>query len=535
MFEMSRPHAAKRGLLALALGAAALVGVPASADATTIASDAEVTSDNVHADDEFGAVVAVDGDLMVVGAPHHSTQKGKAYIFARDEGGADAWGQVAELTPSRNNNLSNFGQAVAIDGDTVVFGAPREYGAGARTGEVFVFARNEGGADAWGEVTSLAASDAADNDFFGRSLALEGDTLVVGASGDDDNGSDSGAVYIFERDAGTWSETVKLAPDDTGLNDQFGKRVALEGDTLVVAADDDTANGENDGAVYIFGRNEGGLDFWGDVAKLSAPATASNPDFGDAVAIASDYLVVGADAAEGGVAESGAAYVYGRDEGGADNWGLVSTLVGSGGAAGDAFGRTVALSADALLVGAERADARGTDSGVVYLFEMNAGQWTESQKLALPALGDDDLFGSSVAIDADTFAVGATTIISEGSVYMFRLIADTGGDAGVDAGPDAGPDAGVDAGADIGVDTGPSADTGTPEDTGADVNSDIGVEADAGDDAGSQADAGGRVPEDDGEPEDEGCACSSVGSTPGSAAGIFVALVALIGVRRRLS
>lgn len=526
MFELSRPRAAKSGLLAMALSAAVLVGVPASADATTIASDAEVTSDNVQADDEFGATVAVDGDLMVVGAPHHSTQKGKAYVFARDEGGADAWGQVAELTPSRNNNLANFGQAVAIDGDTVVVGAPREYGAGARTGEVFVFARNEGGADAWGEVASLAGSDVADSDFFGRALALEGDTLVVGASGKDDNGSDSGAVYIFERDSGTWSETVKLAPDDTGLNDQFGKHVALDGDTLVVAADDDTASGENDGAVYIFGRNEGGLDLWGDVAKLSAPATASNPDFGDAVAIASDYLVVGADAAEGGVAESGAAYVYGRDEGGADNWGLVSTLAGSEGAADDAFGRTVALSADALLIGAERADARGEDSGAVYLFELNAGQWVESQKLALPALGDDDLFGSSLAIDADTIAVGATTIVSEGSVFMFRLIADTGGDAG--------PDAGMDAGVDVGVDSGPSADTGASDDTGADISSDIGVEADAGDDAGSQEDAGDRVPEDDGEPEDEGCACSSVvGGTPGSAAGIFVALVALIGVRRR--
>jgi hypothetical protein len=184
-----------------------------------------------------------------------------------------------ELTASDGAFSDTFGSAVAISGDTAVVGAPRDdhaVNAEWDKGSAYVFERDAGGEGAWGEVAKLTASDAAENDFFGASVAMDGDRLVVGAWNDDGKG----AAYVFERDAGAWSEVAKLTASDAAADDGFGDPVAIDGDTVVVGAvlDDHEVNGGDEdekGSAYVFERDAGGAGAWGEVARLTASDAAA--------------------------------------------------------------------------------------------------------------------------------------------------------------------------------------------------------------------------------------------------------------------
>jgi hypothetical protein len=150
--------------------------------------------------DFLGISVAISGDTVVVGAYFEDgagSDRGAAYVYERNQGGADSWGQVTKLTASDTADDDRFGYAVAISGDTVVVGTHMEDGAGKYRGAAYVYERNQGGADHWGQVTKLTASDAADMDYFGGSVAISRDTVVVGAYLQDGAGSDRGAAYVF--------------------------------------------------------------------------------------------------------------------------------------------------------------------------------------------------------------------------------------------------------------------------------------------------------------------------------------------------
>ena len=127
---------------------------------------------------------------------------GAAYVFARNHGGPDNWGEVEKLTASDAAGGDGFGQSVAISGDRIVVGALRGDGAVIDSGTLYVFERNQGGADLWGEVIELAADDGAVGDEFGRSVAAHNDTIVAGAPRDSGAGTDSGSAYVFERNEG---------------------------------------------------------------------------------------------------------------------------------------------------------------------------------------------------------------------------------------------------------------------------------------------------------------------------------------------
>jgi len=160
-----------------------------------------------------------------------------------------------------------------------------------------VFQRDEGGAGNWGQVTKLTASDAQTADFFGDSVAVSGDTAVVGADLEDAGGDDAGAAYVFQRDQGgvdNWGEVRKLTASDAQAGDRFGIRVAASGDTAVVGAYLESAGGEFAGAAYVFQRNEGGADNWGEAKKLTASDAQAGAVFGFSVAVSGDTAVVGA-------------------------------------------------------------------------------------------------------------------------------------------------------------------------------------------------------------------------------------------------
>jgi hypothetical protein len=289
------------------------------AAASDCAEIQRLTASDGAAGYRFGWSVAINGDTAVVGADRHDdSQKGSAYVFERNQGGADNWGQVKRLAASDGAADDNFGVSVAIDGDTVVVGAYRDdVGSYTDQGSVYVFMRDQGGAGNWGQVIKLTAIDGARSDSFGVSVAIDGDTVIVGAYGDNVSYSPSqGSAYVFARNQGgadNWGQVIKLTASDGAAFDRLGLSVAVDGDTAVVGAyhDDIGRYGDRQGSAYLFGRNQGGADNWGQVIKLTASDGAAEDYFGCSVAIGGDTVVVGAynDEIQRCIA-SGSAYVF---------------------------------------------------------------------------------------------------------------------------------------------------------------------------------------------------------------------------------
>ena len=192
------------------------------------------------------------------------------------------------LTASDGMAGDQFGYSVAIDGDTLVVGAYGVGDNGFNSGSAYVFTRT---GTIWTEQAKLTASDGAERDRFGWSVAIDVNTIVVGAWGDDDNGERSGSAYVFTRSGTTWSQQTKLTASDGAARDQFGGSVAIAGDTIVVGAHQDDENGNRSGSAYVFTRTE---TTWTQQAKLTASDGAADDIFGISVAIAGDTIVAGA-------------------------------------------------------------------------------------------------------------------------------------------------------------------------------------------------------------------------------------------------
>jgi uncharacterized protein (TIGR03437 family) len=373
-----------------------------------------VASDGT-ANDRFGSSVAISVDTMATGAYNDDGGKGAVYIFERNKGGADNWGEVKRLTASDGVGGDLFGFAVRISGDAVVVGALRD---DSLRGSAYVFERNTGGADNWGQVKKLIASDGAANDQFGYAVGISGDLIVAGSPIDD---SGRGSAYVYERNKGganNWGEVKKLTASDGIAEDGFGFANAISGSTIIVGAG---AADAGRGLCYIFERNKGGADNWGEVRRLSASDGVSDDAFGASTAISGDTVIVGATGDDG---SRGAAYIYQRNKGGGDNWGEVKKLTSSDGTASDVLGIFVAVNGDTVTTG-----ARGDDSnrGAVYIYERNRGgaeNWGEIGKLQASDGVADDSF-ASVGISGNAIVVGARgDEANKGSAYIFLGRAD---------------------------------------------------------------------------------------------------------------
>jgi hypothetical protein len=350
---------------------------------------AQLSPSDAQSGDTFGVSVAIDGDLLVAGADGEDAvapAAGAAYIFRRDQGGPGAWGEVIKLTPSQGQTLDSFGRRVAISGNTVVIGAPGVVG---YTGEVYVFERNLGGPDNWGEAALLTASDAATGDYFGTAIAIDGDTILVGAHENDDTGFASGAAYILQRDGQNpqaWNEVVKLLAPDAAAYDYFGNAVALHGDVAVVCAWQDDDLGSNSGAAYVFGRNQGGPEAWGFVTKLTAADGVEGDMFGSSAAATANAIVIGAMLHGDVPGSNGAAYVFTTCDG---DWTQTGKLVASQPAFFDTFGTSVDASGDTVIVGSPYDDGSAPDAGAAFIFDSKACGFLECP----PCTGDTDQSG----------------------------------------------------------------------------------------------------------------------------------------------
>lgn len=327
-------------------------------------------------------------------------------------------------TSAQAQSGSRVGRPIAISGDTIALGGIELSGdkftpsAAPVVETVHVLVRGKRG---FAEQASVQASNQEAGDGFGESLALEGDTLVVGApresSGNADDESDnslsaSGAVYVFVREGDAWSQLAYLKADTLRSGDQFGQRVAIAGDTIAVGAPSETTVDEErvGGTVYIFSRDG---DRWSQQASLQATNARRDDGFGGGLGLSGDTLAVGAvgdssdatridgDATNTRAVASGAVHVFTRSKG---SWSLQAYLKGSASAANHRVGGDVAIAGDTIVAGELGA---GNYSGAAYVFARNGSKWSEQARLLATVPEPKDYFGYSVAISGDTIVVGA--------------------------------------------------------------------------------------------------------------------------------
>ena len=335
----------------------------------------------------FGISVDVSGDTVVIGAEADdggAEASGAAYAFVRS---GEEWVVEANLTAPDPTAWGGFGTSVAISGDTAVIGTE------SRSAHVFVRSDGE-----WRHEAELVVDGGEAGD-----VAVSGDTAVVGAEADD-----SGAAYAFVRSDGGWTREAKLVADATELRD-----VAVSGDTTVVG----TA-GDGGGAARVFVRSDGE---WTREARLADAVDIDTYDsFGNSVAVAGDTAVVGASGDDGADSQTGAAYVFARTDG---TWALEAKLGDDDVVAYDYFGSSVAVSGDTVAVGTPF-DSGEMYVGSTHVFTRTDGTWVLEAKLTSDIVGMETAFGGSVAVDGDMIVAGApfsivNHVYAAGAAYVF--------------------------------------------------------------------------------------------------------------------
>jgi hypothetical protein len=372
--------------------------------------------------DELGSGVAISGNTAVAGAWSHDVganqTQGAAWVFVRN---GTTWTQQQKLTASDGAAMDGFGITVAIDGDTIIVGAWHDgVGTNFNQGSAYVFVRS---GTTWTEQQRLIAPDGTPGAEFGHSVAIDGDTVIVGAYQATVGGmGDAGAAYVFVRSGTVWTQQQKLTASDAASSDHFSN-VAIDGETALVGAGSDDVGGNLDqGSAYVFVRSG---TVWTQQQKLAASDGAQNDFFGGGrqhVAIDGNTVVVGATYDDvGSNLEQGSAYVFVRS---GTTWTEQQHLVASDGSTSRAFG-TVAIDGDTIIVGAPNAIVGLYPAvGAGYIFTRSGTTWTERQVIIASDGAERDNFGNSVAIDGNKIFIGSPSAdigmqSTQGAAYVF--------------------------------------------------------------------------------------------------------------------
>jgi len=387
--------------------------------------------------DSYRLNASISGNYVVVGNPEANntpnssgTYEGAAYIYAKDQGGANNWGLVKKIVASDYNEHDNFGATISISGDYIFAGSESDTDAGGLNpldgaGAVYIFAKDQGGTNNWGQMKKIVAADRASGAYFGESLSSSNNYLVVGAYGSKTDAAGlnpleyAGAAYIFAKDQGgtnNWGQVKKIVASDRGIHNSFGLSVSISENMAIIGA---YGNGDGVGAAYIFAKDQGGTNNWGEVKKIVAADGASEDGFGGSVSISGNYAIVGSDSrtdASGQLmTKYGAMYIFAKDKGGSNNWGQVKKIVQP--LSDDAqygFGSILSISGNNILTGMTShiftyaKDAGGTDN------------WGNVQDLEEQTLDENIYYGYSVAIDGNYAIVGAPNKDIEVDEYMYE-------------------------------------------------------------------------------------------------------------------
>jgi hypothetical protein len=370
----------------------------------------------VQPGDGFGECVGLSLETVAVGAPFHdgaATDGGAVFVYIFNEP-TGTWPLQKRLLAPDALAGDELGQACAVDGDTVVVGAPGRDDNGADSGAVYVFFR---AGTTWGVQTKLLASDGAAGDGFGSAVAIFGDTVLVGARHADAPGVDSGAAYVFTRSGTTWTEEAKIAASDTTAGDEFGSDVGLAGDSAVVGSPLDDDSGTDSGSGYLFSRTG---TTWTEDGKVSPPELESGDLFGTSVDIDDDGLgraVFGAPGDDSNGLEAGCGYTY---ENTGTAWTYQGRQLAPNGKSGDNMGTSAGIHDVFRMFGAPFAN-QGVgfeQSGKVHSYE-DFGLNEEIGLLVATLKLKDAYFGTAVDIDGDWIVVGAPGDGGRGAAFIF--------------------------------------------------------------------------------------------------------------------
>jgi FG-GAP repeat len=315
----------------------------------------------------FGFGVAVDGDTIVVGdlnAVSDGAMTGAAYVFQRQ---GTVWSLQQKLIPDQGGpdaEFSSFGLVSAIQGDTIIVGAPLYNRASNSAGAAFVYQRSGG---TWTQTQKLTSNELTPEVGFAGAVAMNGDTAVFGGVGDSINGRSSGAAWVFTRQNGVWSQQQKLKAHDPSENAFFGQSVSVSGDLIVVGAPGDVVGSHTSGGAYVFRRGNAG---WTNEKKLLSRDSDAVDGYAWSVAVDGNTIVVGHFGDQDVAVVGGAAYVYQLN--GNAGWSLKQKLIASDTARFHNFGARVAISEGTVLIGAFGDDAGGgpfDDFGSAYIYE----------------------------------------------------------------------------------------------------------------------------------------------------------------------
>ncbi len=330
---------------------------------------------------------------------------------------AQTWDEIIKLTAIDTDSDDHFGYSVAIDGTTAVVGAYSEDNEGTLSGATYVFELID---DVWIETAKLTPSDADNGDTFGHSVSIDGYKVIIGAAWDDEAETNAGAAYIFELIDDAWVEVTKLTASDADNGDIFGSTVSIYDDKVVIGSIFDSDDGYRSGSAYLFELID---DVWIETAKLTASDADLEDHFGNSVSIYENTVIVGADHDDNDGIYSGSAYVFELVDG---VWTEIVKLIALDADAGDSFGQSVSINGNRIVVGASSDGDIAFYSGASYVYELIDGVWTEIIKLKASDADLGDHFGLSVSIKADRIIIGAYNDSEEdiqaGASYIFELI-----------------------------------------------------------------------------------------------------------------
>ena len=349
--------------------------------------------------DQLGFAVAIGENEVIAGAPKHNAgglSSGAAYIFEQREDGS--WVESGKLSDGETASEDQFGVSVAISGNFAISGAQQDDDIAPNAGAAYIFERS---GLLWLQRTKLTADDAKAGDLFGNAIAMDGETVLVGAPGVDDAGPESGAAYVFVQVGDEWIQQARFIGDDIGIFDRFGSAVAVHENTAIIGAHGKDEIGTDSGAAYVFVRNGAS---WTQQAKLTHQGAVPGDLFGFAVSVYGDNAVVGAHQSDAAGPDSGAAYFFTRNGG---RWTQDILLVPNDISIGDAFGYAVNLTKGAAIIGAPKEDRHLDNVGAAYVFVETRNAWVQQAKLGASDADTGDEFGSAVAIYEDTVIVGA--------------------------------------------------------------------------------------------------------------------------------
>lgn len=387
---------------------------------TDITGTSKIASDGAN-NDKFGNSVSISGSHAIIGAEDHSTggnyAQGKAYIFRLN---GNTWIEQAKLTASDGESGDSFGSSVSISGDYAVVGAHHhDTNGNSSQGKVYIYKRN---GDAWQEESQVTASDGATEDYYGKSVSISGDYIIVGAESHDTNGNiNQGKAYVYRRTGTTWMEEAILVSSDGQTADKFGNSVSITENYAIIGAKFHDTNGNiHQGKAYVYKRTG---TTWSEEAILVSSDGKAADQFGSSVSLFGDFAIIGSPLHQiGSNPAQGKAYIFRRE---GNTWIEEAILFSEDGDSNDLFGLNVYGSGINVAISATGHDTNGNvNQGKVCIYKREGNTWVRDVSLISSDGEPQDKFGSSISISDNRVIVGASAhdtngYQDSGKVYFY--------------------------------------------------------------------------------------------------------------------